>query len=74
MRATNSTTSSSQKALSSDSMGRAWTTLANFSVGAAPTRRDGLSSRTRAGKRASMAALRCLSASYSASDTMGASS
>ncbi len=40
----------------------------------APTRRDGLSGRIRLGKRASIAALRWRSASYSASVISGASS
>ena len=40
----------------------------------APTRSDGESSRTRWGKRASISALRRLSASYSASEIAGASS
>ena len=43
MRATNSRTSSSAIALSSDSIGTAWVTLPNASAGAAPTRRLGLS-------------------------------
>ena len=37
-RSRNSTTSSSAKALSSDSIGTRWTTLANFAEGAAPDR------------------------------------
>ena len=74
MRARNSATSSSLKALSSESIGLAWRTFSNRSAGFAPTRSDGLSSPTRCGKRASIAALRCFSASYSASLTVGASS
>ena len=74
MRSTNSATSSSLKALSSESIGTAWRTLANPRAGCAPTRRDGESARTRAGKRASIASLRWRSASYSASETVGASS
>ena len=39
-------------------MGTAWRTLAKPSAGGAPTRLDGESSRTRSGKRSSMARLR----------------
>ncbi len=53
-----SATSSSSKAFPSESIGTAWRTLPNASTGAAPTRSEGLSDRCKAGKRASMAALR----------------
>ena len=62
-RAMKSITSSSLKALPSESIGTAWRTLPKASTGAAPTRLDGLSGRTSSGKRASMAALRWRSAS-----------
>ena len=42
-------------------------------IGAAPTRREGESARTRSGKRFSIAALRVRRASYSASVTLGLS-
>ena len=54
MRATKSATSSSEKALSSDSIGTACRTLAKPRDGAAPTLRDRLSSVRRSGKRASI--------------------
>ena len=73
MRAQNSEKSSGAKALSSDSIGTRWRTLAKPLLGAAPTRRLGLSGRTRCGKSASIAALRRRSASYSASVISGAS-
>ena len=57
-RAVNSATSASSKALPSDSMGTLCRTLPNASTGAAPMRREGLSARRRAGKRASISALR----------------
>ena len=63
MRAANSSTSASEKALSRDSMGAPCTTGENCAAGAEPTRREGESSRTRSGKRASMAVLRRFSAS-----------
>ncbi len=50
MRPTKSATSSSLKALSSDSIGTAWRTLAKPRDGAAPTLRDRLSSVRRSGK------------------------
>ena len=50
MRATKSVTSSSPKALSSDSIGTACRTLAKPRDGAAPTLRDRLSSVRRSGK------------------------
>ncbi len=74
MRASNSRASSSEKALSSDSMGTPCSTGAKAAARVAPTLSDGEFSRTRCGKRASIAALRCFSASYSASETVGASS
>ena len=46
-----SVTSSSLKALPSESIGTAWRTLPKASTGAAPTRLDGLSGRTSSGKR-----------------------
>jgi hypothetical protein len=55
--------SCSANALSSESIGSAWRTFLNLPVGAAPTRRDGESARTSAGKRFSIAALRSRSAS-----------
>ena len=73
-RAANSKKPSAENTLSSDSIGTRCRTLPNAPAGAAPTRADGLSARTSAGNRASIAALRCLSASYSASETSGASS
>ena len=60
-------------ALSSDSIGTRWRTLAKPLSGAPPTRLDGESARIRCGKRASIAALRRRSASYSASVISGAS-
>jgi hypothetical protein len=66
-------TSSSSKALSSDSIGTLCVTFANPATGVAPTRRDGLSARISSGKRASIAWLRCRSASYAASEISGAS-
>jgi hypothetical protein len=71
---TKPSTSSRSKALSSDSIATLWRTLANFSAGGAPTRVEGESGRTSSGKRTSMAALRCRSASYSASEMTGRSS
>jgi hypothetical protein len=61
-------------ALLIDSIGAACRTFANFAAGAAPTRREGESGRTSAGKRASIASLRWRSESYSASEMTGASS
>ena len=55
MRPTKSATSSSLKALSSDSIGTAWRTLAKPRDGATPTLRDRLSSVRRSGNFASMA-------------------
>jgi len=72
-RAQNSAKSVASKALSSESMGTPWRTLAKPVAGAAPTLCEGESGRTREGKRASMAALRRRSASYSASVISGAS-
>jgi hypothetical protein len=74
MRATKSATSSSAKALSSDSIGTAWRTWPNASDGAAPTVCVGLSALTSSGCAASIAASLRRSASYSASETVGASS
>ena len=54
-------------------MGTPCRTLANPPAGAAPTRREGELGRTSAGNRASIAALRRRSASYSASVISGAS-
>ena len=48
--------------------------LEALAAGAAPMRLEGLSARTRSGKRASMASFRRRSASYSASETVGAES
>ena len=58
MRASNSSTSSSSKALPRLSIGTRCWTGANWAEGAAPTRSEGEFGRTRCGKRASMAALR----------------
>ena len=69
-----SRTSCSAKALSSDSIGVLCVTFAKLAAGAAPTRSDGLSARISSGKRASIAALRRRSSSYSASEISGASS
>ena len=69
MRSTKSSTSSSLNALSSDSIGTRVPHLGEPRDGAAPTRFDGESARIRSGKRASIAALRLRSASYSASLT-----
>ena len=74
IRPTKSVTSSSAKALSSDSIGSAWRTFLNRPLGAAPTFCDGDSALTSSGKRFSMALKRARSASYSASVTLGASS
>ena len=63
MRAVKSATSSSSKALPSDSIGTRWRTLPNPAATGAPTRSEGLSSRLSAGNRASIAALRRRSAS-----------
>ena len=74
MRPTKSATSSSLKAFCSDSIGTAWRTLANPRDGAAPTLRDRLSSVRRFGNFAARwRHSACRSASYSASDTLGAS-
>ena len=73
MRAQNSAKSASSKALPSESIGTPWRTVAKPSAGLAPTRRDGLSARISSGKRPSIAWLRRTSASYSASETSGAS-
>jgi len=62
-RSTNSATSASENALPSDSIATLWRTLANFCEGCAPTRREGESSRTSSGKRASISSLRRRSAS-----------
>jgi hypothetical protein len=59
--------------LSSDSIGTRWRTLAKPVSGAPPIRFDGESGRIRCGKRASIAALRRRSASYSASVISGSS-
>ena len=74
MRSAKSVTSSSENALSSESIGKAWRTFLNLPVGATPTLRDGESLRISSGKRASIALLRWRKASYSASETVGASS
>ena len=50
MRSTKSVTSSSEKALSSESIGTAWRTLAKPRGGAAPTLRERLVQRTQVGK------------------------
>ena len=71
---TKSATSSSENTLSSDSIGLAWTTVEKAPEGAAPTERVGESPRIRLGKSASISALRRRSASYSASEIVGASS
>ena len=63
MRATNSATSSSEKALSRLVIALAWRTLARCAAGAAPTFVLGESARTSCGKAASIAALRRTSAS-----------
>ncbi len=55
MRSTNSVTSSSLKALASDSIGTACRTLANLAAGTAPTRCERLPGVRSAGKRASIA-------------------
>ena len=69
----NSATSVAEKALSSDSIGRACSILSNCSAGAEPTRCEGLSDRTSAGKAASIALFRCTSMSYSASGSTASS-
>jgi len=74
MRPTKSSTSSSAKALSSDSIGTACRTFLNFPDGAAPTFCDGEAPVTNSGNLASMALKRWRSASYSASEIFGASS
>ena len=74
MRATKSTTSASAKALSSDSIGTAWRTLAKRPEGCAPTFCDGESLVTSSGNLASIALKRWRNASYSASEIFGASS
>ena len=74
MRPTKSMTSSSAKALSSDSIGTAWRTFLNFPDGAAPIFCDGDFALTSSGNRASMASKRLRKASYSASEIFGASS
>ena len=74
MRPTKSSTSSSAKALSSESIGTAWRTFLNRPDGATPTFCDGDWAVTNSGNRASMALKRLRSASYSASVTVGASS
>ncbi|CFW33756.1 Uncharacterised protein [Bordetella pertussis] len=66
-------TSSSSKALPSDSMGTAWRTLPNSASGAAPTRCVGESGVTSSGCSASSACRSRMSASYSASGTLGSS-
>src|SRR5688500_8955621 len=73
MRATNSTTESSEKALSRLSIGRAWATLASAVVGAAPSRCEGESARTSVGNCFSSAAFSRTSASYSESLISGSS-
>ena len=82
-RATNAWTSSALKAFWRDCIGTAWRTggraakavLARSSEGTgAPTRRVGLSSRTRAGCARSMASKRTRRRSYSASETSGSAS
>ncbi|MET3345960.1 hypothetical protein ABIF52_006341 [Bradyrhizobium japonicum] len=74
MRPTKSRTSSSAKALSSDSMGTACRTFLKRPDGAAPTFCEGDSALTNSGKRFSIALKRWRNASYSASVTVGASS
>ena len=74
MRPTKSSTSSSAKALSSDSIGTAWRTFLNFPDGAAPIFCDGEALVTSSGNFTSMALKRRRNASYSASEIFGASS
>ena len=73
IRATNSATSSSEKALSRLSIGLACATLARLEVGAAPSRCDGESARTSVGNCASNARFSRTNASYSASAISGSS-
>ena len=72
-RAMKSAKSVPSNALSSDSIGTRWCSLANPLSGAAPTRCVGESARISAGNRASIAVLRRRNASYSASEISGAS-
>jgi len=74
MRRTKSRTSSSLKALASDSIGTAWRISANFEDGRPPTRRVGESGVASSGCAASSASSSRTSASYSASVMAGASS
>ena len=73
MRSMNSSTSAALNALSSDSIGTSWRSLAKPAAGAAPTRRVGESARISCGKRRSIASLRRFSASYAESAISGAS-
>ena len=63
MRLRNSRMSSSSKALPKESIGLEWVTLIKLEATDAPIFLDGLSSRTKSGKRVSMASLRALSQS-----------
>ena len=63
MRATKSVTSSAEKALSSDSMGKPWRTGANWLEAAAPTTCDGEVALVRSGNRSSISSARRLRAS-----------
>jgi hypothetical protein len=72
-RARKSVTSASVKALSSDSIATACATLPKRADACVPTLREGLSGRTRSAKRCSISVLRRSSASYSASEMVGAS-
>ena len=74
MRSTNSATSSSLNALPSDSIGTACRTFAKPREGAAPTFCVGNSGVTQIGKARLDGLERRRSASYSASETVGASS
>ena len=73
MRATHARSSSSERALASDSIGAGWGTFSSLETGSAPTRWVGESGVSRSGCSASIRRSSSSSASYASSPMTGSS-